>query len=833
MSRATAANLGVILVVIGCVQVSSATLAMFVPAPVAAPRLAGQTPPTAPPPASVPVRAMLDRYCVTCHNQRQRAAGLTLDTADVRNITGHAEVWEKVARKLRTRTMPPPGLPRPEAPAYDAAAAWLETELDRAAADAPNPGTAPIHRLNRAEYANAIRDLLGIEIDSRSLLVSDDSDHGFDNVAGVLSISPVAMQRYVSAARRISRLAVGDPSIGPAFTAKTYQLPKTLYQDERMSEDLPFGSRGGLAVEHYFPLDGEYLFKIRLRRTHYGYVRGLFEPHQLEVRLDGERIKAFTVGGEEKGRPAPVSYSGNVAGDPEFEEYMLTGADAHLEVRFLAKAGTRVVGVSFVNQFREPEGVLQPPIRGFAWEINEMNSSPSGPWVPGIESVAVSGPFQTVGVGDTTSRQKIFLCRPRGRNDEDPCARSILSTLARRAFRRSVATKDVDSLLTFFHAGQAEAGFDAGIRRAIERLLVDPEFLFRIERDPANVPPARAYRVSDVDLASRLSFFLWSSIPDDELLDLAARGRLRDPVVLEAQVRRLLRDPRSSALVENFAGQWLSLRKVAGSAPDRELFPEFDENLRAAFRRETELFVDSQLREDRSVLDLFRAKYTFLNDRLASHYGVPDVYGSHFRRVALGGAERAGLLGHGSILMVTSYGNRTSPVLRGLWVLENILGTPPPPPPPDVPDLQDKDEGGKVLTLRQRMERHRRNPACATCHVRMDPLGFALENFDATGRWRTIGEGGNPIDNSGAFPDGSTFNGLSGLQKVLVEHRDQVVGTVTEKLLTYALGRIVEPYDLPAVRRITREAGARDDRWSAIILGIVQSTPFQMRRSAS
>jgi mono/diheme cytochrome c family protein len=792
--------------------------------------------------ASAQYRALLDQYCVTCHNDRLRTAGITLEAASIADPAKSQELLEKVARKLRSRTMPPADSPRPDAPAYEHAAGQLEAVLDAVAAKAPNPGHIPGHRLNRAEYANAIRDLLALEIDGPSLLPADEANHGFDNIAGTLTLSPALLDRYMSAARRISRLAVGDPTIAPAFATKTYVVPKGLYQDDRMNEDLPFGSRGGLAVRHHFPLDGEYLIQVRLRKNLYDYVRGVREPHRLEVRLDGARIREFIVGGGTTAPPTPVSYAGNIPGSPEWEAYTLA-ADHDLDVRVLAKAGTHTLAVSFVHAYFEPEGVRQPPLNGFALTVDESSTNPSGTGGPAVENVTVAGPYDPKGPGDTASRRRIFICRPTRAAEEAACAKRILSAFARRAFRRPLDEDDVTTLDQFYEEGRRTAGFEAGIQRAIERVLVDPDFLFRIEGGSDWLEPnvasgfsrtvssSAATRVADLDLASRLSFFLWSSVPDDELIDVAAKQRLRDPKVLEQQVRRMLADPRSKALVENFAGQWLGLRALRASRPDQELYPAFDENLREAFVRETELFVESQLRDDRGLADLLTANYTFVNERLARHYGIPGVVGTQFRRVTLATPERGGILGHGSILTMTSYPTRTSPVLRGHWLLENLLGAPPPPPPADVPGLRERNDAGQVLPLRARMEQHRTSPACAACHVRMDPLGFALENFDAIGRWRTLGESGAPIDASGSLPDGSRFNGFTGLRSFLLERRTEYVRTATEKMLTYALGRSVEYYDAPAVRRIVRDAGSTDYKWSSIILGIVKSTPFQQRRA--
>ena len=774
-------------------------------------------------------RAVLDRYCVTCHNETLRTAGLVLNGRDVGNVSEGAAVWEKVVRKLRTGAMPPTGMPRPDTATYDSFATYLETELDRAAAVNPNPGRTSVHRLNRAEYTNAIRDLLALEMDGGALLPPDESAYGFDNIAAVLSVSPLLLERYMTAARTISRRAIGDPDARPVF--ETYEVHKFLRQDDRMSEDLPFGSRGGIAFQHYFPLDGEYVIRIRLQKEARERIRGLHEPHQIDVRLDGERITLFTIGSEDFGTPAPIFSLGTLVGDAERENYERF-ADEALEIRFPAKTGTRVVGISFVNQFVIPEGPLHyingRPDYLPRLSLSDRIENRGGP--PEVHTVAIGGPYDAKGLGETPSRSKVFVCRPVNNHDEEACVKKILSTLARRAYRRPVADEDLEPLLGFYKAGQSDVGFEEGIRRALEAILVSPEFLFRIESDPANVASGAAYRVSDIELASRLAFFLWSSIPDDELLDVSKRGKMRDPGVLEQQVRRMLRDPRSQALVSNFASEWLSLRALAGAKPDQNMFSDFDENLRDAFRREAELFFENIMREDRSVLEFLDTDYTFLNNRLAEHYEIPGVYGSHFRRVKLSDGKRGGLLGQGAILTATSYDNRTSPVTRGKWVLENLLGTPPPPPPPNVPFLKEQTAGDKILTMRERMEQHRANPACASCHKLMDPLGFALENFDGIGKWRTA-EAGTPIDPSGVLPDGTPFQGPAELRKVLLTKREGFVTTVTEKLLTYALGRGLEYYDAPAVRKITREAAPSEHRWSSLILGIVQSTPFQMRRS--
>ena len=781
-------------------------------------------------PAAPPVsqqRALLDQYCVTCHNETLKTADLMLDKMDIGDVSEGAAEWEKVVRKIRTRQMPPPGMPRPGNAAYDSLAEYLEAELDRSAATDPNPGRPVIRRLNRTEYAYAIRDLIALEVDSDALLPSDESAHGFDNVGDALSVSPLLLERYLVAARKISRLAIGDSTIRPVF--ETYDVPSYLMQEQRTSEDLPFGSRGGVAIRHYFPLDGEYTIQIGLQRNARDYIRGLGEPHQLDVRLDGARIKMFTVGGDNKGQSSGI-FSSATQGDPEQEEYERNTAEAGLELRLPVKAGARVLGVTFLEKAPLPEGPLQP-------RLTQIEFAPFKGGIPAIGSVTIGGPYNAKGAGDTPSRHKIFVCHPAGNStnmDEAACAKKILSTLARRAYRRPVTGKDVQTLLRFYEAGRSESGFVAGIGMALERMLISPEFLFRIERDPEGVAANTTYPVSDLELASRLSFFLWSSLPDDELLELAERGRLKDPAVLEQQVQRMLADGRAKALVSNFAGLWLQVRNLRSVSPDPEAFPYFDEELREAFQQETELFLESMLREDRSVLDLLNADYTFLNERLARHYQIPNVYGSHFRRVTLAGENenRRGLLGQGSILTVTSYANRTSLVLRGKWVLNNILGTPPPPPPPDVPFLKEQSKDGKILSLRERMEQHRTNPSCASCHVVMDPLGFALENFDGIGHWRTD-DGDSPVDSSGVLPDGSRFEGPIGLRKVLRDKEEQFVHTVTEKLLTYALGRGLEYYDAPAIRKIMREAAPNDYRWSALVRGIVRSTAFQMRRSRS
>jgi hypothetical protein len=756
--------------------------------------------------------AVLSKYCITCHNEKRKVAGLMLDKLDLQHVGADAEMWEKVARKFRTHEMPPPAVARPDQATYAAMTAHLEGALDAAALANPNPGRVPVHRLNRTEYTNAIRDLLGLEIDGRAVLSTDDSEQeGFDNVASVLTVSPALLENYLSAARMISRLAVGDTARRPVVDV--FKVERDYVQDERMSDDLPFGSRGGIAVNYQFPVDGEYLIKLELKRQLYDYLVGMGEPHQVDIRLDGALLKRFTIGGEGKGMTTPENFAGNTPGDPEWENYMLT-ADRGLEVRVPVKAGPHSVGVSFVRRLWEPEGVLQPPQTGFGRTTNELYFG-----YPALKTVSIGGPFNVTGPGASPTRRALFVCTPPSGSseaDEEACARKILSTLATRAYRRPVTESETQVLLGFYNAGRSEEkSFDAGIQRGVERVLAAPSFIFRIKSD----------RSDDIDLASKLSFFLWSSIPDEELQNLALRGKLRDRAVLDQQVRRMLRDPRSSGLVEGFATRWLELSKLAGFVPDTHLYPEFDENLREAFGIETRMFVEDQIKQDRSVLDLLLADYTFMNDRLAKHYGIANVYGSHYRPVKFSDRSRGGLLGHGSVLAVTSYSNRTSVVMRGRWLLANMLGAPPPPPPLDVPALKEPGAEGQPRSLRERMEIHRKNPACASCHQRMDPLGFTLENFDAVGKWRNEADGA-PVDPSAAMPDGTTFAGIDGLRTYLSNNKEDFVRTLSGKLLAYALGRGVEYFDQAAIRKIARDAAADNYRWSSVILGVVNSTPF-------
>ena len=751
--------------------------------------------------------ALLARYCVTCHNPRLAARGtvpIELESVDLEDVPAQAEIWEKVIRKVRTGTMPPLGRPRPDAAAADRLAAWLETEIDQAAATRPNPGrTVPLHRLNRTEYQNAVRDLLALDVDAAALVPADDQSYGFDNIAGVLKVSPTLLERYMNAARHISRLAVGASPMAP--TGETFRIVSDLSQYDHR-DGLPFGTRGGLSVTYNFPRDGEYDIELEMLDLFAG--APIREPHQLEISVDGERVTLF--------RLAPV--------DAESDQGAAynTGPD-ELRVRVPLAAGPRTVTAAFIKKTDALAESLRQPFERPHGEGDYLL------YQPHLGTLTITGPFNETGIEDTPTRRRIFVCQPANAVEEAPCARQILSGLARRAYRRPVTGRDLAPLVAFYEEGRMAGGFEAGIERALRALLVSPDFLFRVVSDPAGVEPGTPYRLNGLELASRVSFFLWSSLPDDELLEAAAGGGLQDPAVMEEQVRRMLADPRSEALAKNFAGQWLRLRNISGALPSDVLFPDFGESLRQDFVRETELFFDSILREDRSVADLLTADHTFLNERLARHYGVPDVYGSDFRRVSLGDPNRRGLLGQGSILTVTSYPDRTSPVGRGKWVLENVLGTPPPPPPPNVPELEPAEDTGKVLAMRERMEQHRANPVCASCHRVMDPLGLALENFDAVGRWRPQMPGGTVIDASGTMPDGTAFDGPAELRGLLVRNTEQLATVVAEKLLTYALGRGIEYYDGPAVRQIVRGSAADEYGLASLVVGVVRSTPFRMR----
>ena len=789
-------------------------------------------PPLAPRRAAPAPQALLTQYCVTCHNQRLRTAGLVLDGVDASRPDANPELWEKVIGKLRAGAMPPPGMPRPDAAGSRAVAEALEVEIDRAWAARPNPGRmSAVHRLNRTEYNNAIHDLLALDLDVTSLLPGDETaDGSFDNLADALSLSTAHLERYMSVARQVTRLAVGLPPASPRV--ESFEIPIHVLQDDRQSEELPFGSRGGLAVRYDFPVDGEYVITVKLQRQYQDYLKGMGWPQQLDVRLDGALLKRFTVGGSATGRPAALSYAGDgepdFAGDPEWERYMQLTGDTGLEVRLPVKAGPRTVGVSFVRELWEPEGLPHPPQRGRTITNDNVYMGYAN-----VGAVHVAGPYgPSARATGTPSRRAIFSCRPRTGAEERVCATTILTRMARLAYRRPLGAADVPALLTFFDQGRRGGrGFDAGVQLALERMLVDPDFLLRVYRDPP-AGGAPVHRLSDVEVASRLSFFLWGSIPDERLLSLAERGLLTRPATLEREARRMLADPRATtALVHDFAGQWLNLRRVKEVVVDPDRYPTYDESLLQAFERETELFVASTLTEDRSVSALLDADYTFVNERLARHYGIPGVYGSRFRRVTLPNHdERGGLLGHGSLLSTTSYPDRTSPVLRGKFLLNNILGLPAPPPPPGVDTTLVEAKPGTVpATIRERLAQHRTNPSCASCHAVIDPLGFALEHYDVIGAHRAVDESGRPVDAKSVTPGGAPVEGLAGLRTLLLEQPDQFPRTVTEKLMAYALGRRLEYYDRPAVRSIVRAAQANNYRWSSLVLGIVKSPAFLMR----
>ena len=762
-----------------------------------------------PSPQASAQRAVIDKYCVTCHSKELQTGGLTLEGADLGNVPAGAETWEKVIRKLRVGQMPPQGMPRPDKATANGLATYLETSLDQAYAAKPNVGRASMHRLNRSEYENAIRDLLDLHVDATALLPPDDESSGFDNIADVLKMSPSLMERYLSASWNISREAVGDSRI-VASTA-TYRVRPDLSQDQHI-DGLPLGTRGGIIVDHTFPLDGEYVIKLRLWRNTFDLMRGMEDSHEIEINLDGVRIGAVTVGGR--------------------DDFILMAAnpgvfgsdlDQRLTVHVPVKAGVHSVSADTVLRSHAlADNEIKPFLRTTVDGLDITGD-------PSVDRLTIEGPFKVTGAGDTPSRRRIFVCRPANSQDELPCARKILSALARNAYRRPVTDTDLETLLSFYQKRRNEGGnFDGGIESALQFVLASPEFLFRFEADPADVAAGASYRVSDLALASRLSFFLWSTIPDEQLLNLAAQKKLHEPAVLEAQVKRMLADPKSGALIQNFAEQWLFLRNLKSSAPNLDAYPDFDDNLREAMKQETELFFGSIMHEDRSVMDLLTADYTFLNERLARHYGVPGIYGSQFRRVHIDDPARRGLLGQASILTVTSYPARTSPVQRGKWILTNILGVPPTPPPPNVPELKDNGEGSKPLSLRQRMEMHRANEPCAGCHKVMDPIGFALENFDAIGRWRTKDDG-SVIDPSGTVFDGTKVNGPVALEQMLASRPEVFVGVMTEKLLIYALGRGLDYSDMPAVRKIVHDAEANGFRFSALIDGVVDSPPFQMK----
>jgi cytochrome c5 len=762
---------------------------------------------------ATPAGELVNKYCVTCHNQKLKTANLMLDRADTAQVANSAAAWEKVIVKLRSRAMPPPGMPRPDNATYDSVADWLEAGIDRAAAAHVNPGrTASLHRLNRAEYANAVRDLIAVEVDAQAMLPPDEQAFGFENNAEALSMPPALLDRYVSAAATIARQAVGDANMPPAFVR--YGAIKNnpndltyLRQTDRLGEDFPLGTKGGIAARHYFPVDGQYVFRLRLQRAWENSIRGLNVQNQIEVRVDGVRVAQFKIGGD-KSPSKTFQYDGDEA----------------LQARVPVKAGLhQVMATMLKSDNAAPEG--GGPDRLSLYSRNSDNAtSPIA-----IAALLIGGPYEGKVALDSPSRKLLFVCQPANAADEAACAKKIATNLARRAYRRGATDDDVQTLLAFYNRARAAGSFDDGIRSALERVLVSPDFLFRIEADPAGVTPGSVYRISDVELASRLSFFLWSSIPDDTLLDLAIRGKLHEPAVLDQQVARMFADSRARAsLVQNFFADWLRTRNVWLLNPDSTKFPWFDDNLRTAFVTETEMFLDAQLKEDHSILDLLTSNETFLNEQLARHYGISGIYGSHFRRVKLTDENRFGLLGKASVLAVTSYTTRTSPTIRGKWLLENILAAPMPAPPPNVPLLESSNKEGKPLTVREMLEMHRANPTCASCHKSMDPLGLSLENFDAIGQWRTT-DSGRAIDASGVLLDGTKVDGPRELRQALMAKKTQFATAVTGKMLTYALGRGLEYYDAPAVRAIDRVAAADEYRWSSLILATVKSAPFQMR----
>jgi mono/diheme cytochrome c family protein len=755
-------------------------------------------------------QALVDRYCVTCHNDRTQTAGLSLSAAKLDSVASRPEAWEKVIRKVSAGSMPPVGMPRPDPGTLDGFVSFLSGTLDRAAAARPDPGRPVLHRLNRAEYGNAVRDLLALEVPIAALLPPDELSHGFDNIGEALGLSPVLLERYLAAADRISALAVGDPEI----TAGTDTFPaRGDSQQLEHIDGLPLGTRGGVMVKRNFPLDGEYVISAKLWRTNNGFTRGLSAAHEVEFSIDGERVFATKVGGQEDWTA--------LLSNPASADRL----DARLQARVPIRAGLHTLGVTFVQKTGARNMALYRPLLGNTDSVDSDG-------VPRIDVVMVSGPFNPTGPGDTASRRRIFTCTPQRPSDERRCATTIVSTLARRAFRRPVPASELASLMTFFDAGRKDGSFDRGVQMAVRRVLADPAFLFRAEREPSRVSPGQPYRVSDIELASRLSFFLWSSIPDDELLTLAETGRLSSPTVYRNQVRRMLADAKADALIANFSGQWLQLRNLERVAPNPMEFPDFDDDLRQGFRRETELFFASLVREDRSVVDLLTSNYTFVNGRLARHYGIPGVNGSQFRRVTVAQEARKGILGHGSILTLTSHPNRTSPVKRGKWVLENLLGSPPPPPPPNVPPLKEGAELPRPKTMKERMAEHRANPTCANCHRLMDPIGLAMENFDGVGAWR-VRDAGTRIDTSSQLSDGTDVDGIVALRDSIVRRPDVFVRTMTENLLVYALGRGLTPADQPVVRAILRDAQPGNYRFSTLVAGIVNSTPFRMRTAAS
>jgi hypothetical protein len=764
-------------------------------------------------------RALLKQYCASCHRANgdpsATASGVVFDSIDLEHVSANPNLWEKVVRKLRAGAMPPPGIPHPDDATLEGFSTWLQARLDSAAL-APYAGRPMLRRLNRTEYHNAVRDLLALDVgDVSALLPPDDSAYGFDTIADFLGVSQVLLERYLTAADWISATAVGDTEIAPG--SQTYTVRQDLSQDKHI-EGMPFGTVGGVLAQHVFPVDGEYVLQATLYRTNVDQTRGLEHPHQLEITVDDERVFLITLGGTPPGNPGGTDEAATGRGRLLSRSDAI---DARLQVRVPVRAGRRAVTAAFLQKSRAAGATKLQPYRS---SFDTYDSS----GFPHIETLVIKGPFAVERPGDTSSRARIFTCRPRAAAQEEKCATQILSRIARRAYRQPLSKEDVDRLMAFYRMGRQDASFDKGIQLALQRILASPKFVLRVERDPAGAADGATYRISDYELATRLSFFLWSSIPDEELLQLAEAGRLRDSRVLESQVRRMLADPRSAALVENFAGQWLQLRNLQRVTPDNDLFPTFDDNLRQAFRREVELLFASVMHEDRSVLDLMTADYTFVNERLARHYGIPNVYGDHFRRVTLADQSRRGLLGKGAMLLVTSNADRTSPVVRGKWILDNLLGMPPPAPPAVVPALEPAGDDGRVRTMREQMEAHRKSPVCASCHKLMDPFGLALENFDAVGAWRTQ-ESGAPINANTTLLDGTKVEGVDELRAALLKRPENIVGTMVEKLLTYGLGRGVEARDMPTVRRITHDMARQNYRFSSLVTGIVTSAPFQMR----
>ena len=774
------------------------------------------------------LQGLIDRYCITCHNETLNTANLNLDNFRIGEAAQDGHIWEKVIHKLRTNEMPPMDRSQPSKGARNALIIHLTTTLDEAAENLPDPGRPAIHRLNRTEYSNVIRDLLGLEIDPKDYLPADDADYGFDNIADSLKISPMLIERYMMAASKISRQAVGDMDLRPSYTI--YSQSKTIQQFERMSDDFSFGSRGGITARHHFPLDAEYIIEVDYQspksentREHHQRSEAL---EQLDIRIDGKQVDEFHIKLPDSSQWS-YEEGGFVDGAPKKKEDVGNHWDVRtVETRLTAKAGTQRVTATFLNRTLAYEGV-RPRYYPAFYTFGSLKNSE-----PGILEMRINGPFNPTGLGEESqSRNKIFTQYPTKPEEELDAAKQILSNLARKAYRRPVTERDLDTLLDFYTQGRNAGDFEDGIRLALERLLVSPDFLFRVETPPIDLTPGELFALSDTQLASRISFFLWSTIPDEELLVIAEQGQLRAPGVLEGQIQRMLKDSRANSLVENFAAQWLHLRNLESITPDVNIFPEFDGNLRNSMRSETELFIASQIREDHSIADLISADYTYLNQRLAEHYDIPGIYGSQFRRVEATDENRGGLLGQSSIWTVTSYATRTSPVKRGKWILDNLLGSPPPPPPSDIPPLPEPSEATEGLTTRQLFEQHRKDPMCASCHIKMDPLGFALENFDAVGRWRTHDAAGLELDTSGTMPDGTHLQGPAGLKNVLLKNQDEFTRTVVQKLLTYALGRGIEHHDQPAIRKVIRNTAVDDHTWSSVITEIIKSTPFQMRQS--